>query len=195
MRRIERLVAVACTVVAALYAANAGAVQFTGSQTAPGEWTYTLTYNALDNYSICQANTTITLSGLVGVTQALAPTSTDYTGGLATLNLAWTPQVLNGGTTVVWTHVGSGTGNMGSDMHVYGFKVVAPTATNGTVHVATSGFALDGSCPSTVLDISTSVSGPATTTAEAVPALGRPAIVAFVLLVAVAGAVALRMLL
>jgi hypothetical protein len=195
MQRIIRMVGVACALAAALVAGNAAAVQFTGSQTAPGEWTYTLTYNPNDNYSICQPNTTITLSGLAGVTQALAPTSTDYTDSLATTNLAWTPQVLNGGTTVVWTHAGPGTGNYPTDMHVYGFKVLAPSASDGTVHVATSGFALDGSCPTTVLDISTSVSGPAIATAEAVPALGPPALVAFALLVALAGAVALRALL
>ncbi len=177
-------------IAAIMVAGNVAAVQFTGTQTAPGEWTYTLTYDPNDNYSICQINTTISLSGLAGLTQALAPTSTDFTEPLNTTNLAWTPQVTNGGTVVSWTHVGPGTGNMGGAMHVYGFKVIAPGATNGSVAVVTSGFAKDGSCPTQVLDISTTANGPAL--AEAIPTLGGKAAVLFLLAVAAAGALALR---
>jgi hypothetical protein len=44
---------------------------------------------------------------------------------------------------VVWTHVGSGTGNFGSDMHVFGFSVTAPGAVNGAAAFATTGFSTD----------------------------------------------------
>src|SRR5215475_9961309 len=106
------------------------AVTWTLVQAGPTKWTYTLTFDPFDNYSIFQANTTITMNGLTGVTGAAAPTSTDFTGALDTLNLAWTPQVLNGGTTVVWTHIGSGTGNFGTTKHVFGFSITAPAAPN-----------------------------------------------------------------
>lgn len=40
---------------------------------------------------------------LSGVTAATGPSTTDFSGELDAINLAWTAQVLNGGTTVVWT--------------------------------------------------------------------------------------------
>jgi len=146
-----------------MYACTAGAVQFSGPQTGPNVWTYTLTYDPLDNYSICKANTTITISGLSGVVSAGAPTSTDYSNPTAnTENLKWTPQVLNAGTTVVWTSSGFGTGNSGVSQHVYGFTITG-TGTPGTASFNTSGFARDGTCPTQVLDISGLVAGPTAT--------------------------------
>lgn len=142
-------------------AGEAMAVQFHGIQTAAGEWTYTLTYDPWDNYSVCQASTTITLSGLVGVTQALAPTSTDFPIPQgSTDNLRWTAQVSPGGTMVTWTHTGGGTGNWSVQRYVYGFKVLAPHASTGTVTVSTKGFARDGNCPTLVLDFASSTAGP-----------------------------------
>ena len=48
----------------------------------------TLTFAPLDNYSIFQPTTTITLTGLFGVTTAAGPTSTDFPqGNLDTTNL------------------------------------------------------------------------------------------------------------
>jgi hypothetical protein len=124
------------------------AASFVGTQTGPNEWTYTLTYDPMDNYGIapCGATqATITLSGLVGVVSATAPSSTDFDEPfLNTTNLAWTPQVLNGGTVVTWTHVGSGTGNFGVPKHVFGFKVTTETPrANEIVDVASDGFSLD----------------------------------------------------
>jgi len=121
----------------------ASAVTFTGSQTAPGEWTYTLTFESIDNYSIFQPQTRIILSGLSGVTSATAPTSTEFPDGLNAINLAWTPVVLNGGTVVQWTHQGSGTGNIGGNTRVFGFKVFAAGATSGPVAVVTDGVSRD----------------------------------------------------
>ena len=115
----------------------------------PPTWTYTLTFDPEDNYSIFQANTTITMSGLYGVTTAGAPTSTDFPSG-GDLQLQWTPQVLNGGTTVVWTHVGPGTGNWNQTLHVFGFTITAPSAATGTVSFATSGMSLDSGSQSSV---------------------------------------------
>jgi hypothetical protein len=138
------------------FAAPAGAVSFSGTQTGPTEWTYTLTYDPLDNYAVCPAPgniATITLSGLAGVVSATAPTSTDYDNPfLDAINLLWTPQVSNGGAVVTWTHFGPGTGNFGIQKHVFGFKVfTAAPAVSGTVNVASSGFSLDvsatGPCP------------------------------------------------
>ena len=54
------------------------AVSFSLSSFGGGSWIYTLTYDPLDNYSIFQPTTTITLSGLSGVSGALGPTSTDF---------------------------------------------------------------------------------------------------------------------
>lgn len=140
------LVIVACGLLASA-GQSASAVVFEGSQTAPGEWTYTLTYNAWDNYSITQPSSTITLSGLTGVVSATGPTSTDFPyfpgSTIEPINLAWTPEVLVGGTQVQWTHVGPGTGNFSTDIHVFGFKVLAPSAFDGSVAWATDGFSTD----------------------------------------------------
>ena len=146
---------------------QAKAVHLTLSQAGPPTWTYTLTFDPEDNYSVFQANTTITLSGLAGVTAAGGPTSTDFPGALNTLNLAWTAQVLNGGTMVVWTHAGGGTGNFPTPQHVYGFSVTAPGAQNGVVSFATSGVSRDEGNPlpggGYNLDISGSIAGPSNT--------------------------------
>jgi len=148
----------------------AQAASFVGTQTAPNEWTYTLTYDANDNYSVCGATqATIRLSGLAGVVSATAPTSTDFDppgGHLDTVNLAWVPQVSADGTGVTWTHQGSGTGNFGVAKHVFGFKVVTATARpNSTVRVASDGFSLDTSgVPSCAdRDFIATTSGPAFT--------------------------------
>ncbi len=80
---------------------------------------------------------------------------------LDTTNLAWTPNILNGGTEVVWSHDGYyGTGNFGTAMHVFGFTITAPGAADGTVSIATRGFGVDGQPPITSRDISTTVDGP-----------------------------------
>lgn len=134
----------------ALSAAPAEAVSFIGTQTGPNEWTYTLTYDPLDNYAVCGAPgdvAAITLSGLVGVVVATAPTSTDFDppgGFLDARNLEWVPVVSVGGTVVTWTHLGGGTGNFDVQKHVFGFKVfTASPSVNGTVSVASDGFSLD----------------------------------------------------
>jgi hypothetical protein len=141
---------------------GAWAVIVTGQQVSSTEWTYTVTYEPFDNYAVCpppENVATITLTGLSGVTSATAPTSTDIDTVFSdqtsitlfnSLNLAWVPEVLNGGTKVRWTHLGSGTGNFSIPLHVFGFKVVtAAPARNGTVNVATDGFSFDvsGSVP------------------------------------------------
>jgi hypothetical protein len=136
----------------------AKAAHFDGIQTGPSEWTYTLTYDPQDNYAVCPPPgdiATITLSGLQGVVDATAPTSTDFVpvgGMLDTGNQEWIPEVSADGTSVTWTHNGPGTGNFGIDKHVYGFKVItASPATNGTVDAASEGFSVDvsdtGPCP------------------------------------------------
>lgn len=143
---------------------------FTGTQTSPDEWTYTLDYAPLVNYSIFTSDTTITLTGLYGVTGAGGPTSTSYSNPYGnTVNLDWTPAVLNGGTEVVWTHVGPGTGNYYVDMYVYGFTIDASGAVNGTVSLATNGFSRD-SLPlpdgTYNLDITGTTNGPVSPTPE-----------------------------
>ena len=156
-----------------LFPGVARAVSFDLTAVAPGVWTYTLTYDPLDNYSIFQESTTITLSGLFGVTGATGPSSTDFTEPLNTINLAWTPQVLGGGTSVVWTHIGSGTGNFGGAMHVFGFQVFAPEAATGVASLVTDGFSRDISNPlpngDFELDIDTTVNGPTSPAPTAVP--------------------------
>jgi uncharacterized protein (TIGR03437 family) len=134
------------------------AVHWTGSQTAPGTWTYTLQIDPEDNFNISQATTTITMTGLTGVTAAGPPTSSDFPNPIGTAILAWTPQVLNGGTTVVWSITGGGTGNFSTVQHVFGFTITAPGAPNGTVSFATNGFQVDDNGPR--LDISGTVAGP-----------------------------------
>ena len=108
------------------------------------EWSYDLTFDPLDNYSVFQEFTTITLSGLFGVTSASGPTSTDFPlPFLDAGNLEWTSHVLNGGTEVQWTHDGGGTGNFPTDQHVFGFTLFASGATNGLVSLATDGMSRD----------------------------------------------------
>jgi len=144
--------AVLIPVALAIAGTRASAASFVGTQTGPGEWTYTLTYDPLDNYSICQPSTTITLGGLSGVTAATGPTSTDYSSPeignpfLDGVNLAWTAEVLGGGTAVRWTHLGSGTGNFSIPIRVHGFKVVAAGVANGPATVTSDGFETDTVC-------------------------------------------------
>jgi hypothetical protein len=144
---------------------DAQAAIITGQQISANEWTYDLTFAPLDNYSIFQPTTTITLTGLFGVVNAEGPTSTDFPPGfLDTLNLDWTAAVLNGGTEVQWTHVGGGTGNFSDERHIFGFRVFADGATNGLVSLMTSGLSRDTNNPlpngTFNLDITESVAGP-----------------------------------
>jgi hypothetical protein len=152
---------------------QAQAAHWTLSSAGPPTWTYTLTFDPEDNYNLFQNPTTITMTGLTGVTAAGAPTSTDFpAGSLTTNNLAWTPQVLNGGTKVVWSNSIGGTGNFPVAKNVFGFSITAPTAVNGTVAFATSGVAQDTGTPNS-RDVSGSVSGPAATgSVNTVPAAG-----------------------
>jgi hypothetical protein len=148
--QLRRVLALALFVLAA---PPTQAASFVGTQTGPTEWTYTLTYDPLDNYAVCPAPgdvAKITLSGLSGVVSATAPTS--HTEGLPPGNLDWIPQVSPGGTVVTWTHQGAGTGNFGVPMQVFGFKVSTATPVpNGTVKAASDGFSFDvsvtGPCP------------------------------------------------
>ncbi len=144
---------------------KASAVILTGSQTDLTEWTYDLTYERLDNYSIFQPTTTITLTGLFGVTGATGPISTDFAMDYHDdINLNWSVMVLDGGTAVEWTHVGPGTGNFGVDKHVYGFQIFASGAVDGLATLETDGFSRDTSNPfpdgTYDLDISGTASGP-----------------------------------
>jgi hypothetical protein len=136
------------------------AVQWTLASAGPPTWTYTLTFDPFDNCDLFVSPTTITMSGLTGVTSAGAPTSSDFTGGLDTNNRAFTPSVLNGGTTVVWTNPTCGTGNFGVAKHVFGFTVTAATAFNGTVSFVTNGMAQDTGVPNSI-NISGVIAGPA----------------------------------
>jgi len=142
----------------ALATSAAQAASFDGKQTGPNEWTYTLTYNADDNYAVCPAPgnvAKVTVSGVVGVISATAPTSTDFPTEFGnTVNLQWTPQVAPDGTSVTWTHNGSGTGNFGIPLHVFGFKIATNPDTpvsNSSVRATSTGFSLDvsvsGPCP------------------------------------------------
>ena len=68
--------------------------------------------------------------------------------------------MLGGGTEVVWTHVGSGTGNFGEDKHVFGFTVTAPGASTGIASFVTTGFSTDISNGTIDRNISIQVEGP-----------------------------------
>jgi YVTN family beta-propeller protein len=190
-RSLARALARAGVIVAlfVLAASPAEAASFAGTQTGPNEWTYTLTYDPQDNYAVCPAPgdvAKITLSGLAGVVNASAPTSTDFEDpDISTINLAWAPQVSGGGTVVTWTHQGSGTGNPTVAKHVLGFKVLTATPVpNGTVNVASDGFSFDvsvsGPCPvqpQDDRDFTATTNGPAAfppTVTSAVTDLGRP---------------------
>jgi hypothetical protein len=157
--RVHLLIPVA--ILASAWPAHA--VHFTNSQVGPPTWKYDITFDPEDNYNIFQSPTTITMTGLSGVTAAAGPVSTDFSGILNTINLAWTAQVLNGGTTVVWTNAGGGTGNFGIPKHIFGFSITA-TGANGTVNFATSGFSRDigNALPGGGfnLDISGTIAGP-----------------------------------
>jgi hypothetical protein len=165
--RVSVLSAVVLTTT--LLAVPARAVEFTLDSRVGDVYTYTLTYEPNNNYNQRGVtSTTITLSGLFGVTSAFGPTSTTYPNyvddALKAVNLLWTPQVLNGGTKVVWTNddPNSGTGNFSNDIHVLGFRIVAPNTAVGSVQVQTSGFAFDAEPPhNTDQDISKAVDGPA----------------------------------
>jgi hypothetical protein len=153
---------------------QAQAVQWTLTSAGPPTWTYTLTFDPLDNCNLFVSPSTITMSGLTGVTAAGAPTSSDFTGTLDTNNRNWVPQVLNGGTKVVWTNTTCGTGNFGVAKHIFGFTITAPS-TNGTVSFSTAGIAKDTGVSNSV-DISGSVAGPASTgTPTGTGPVGTPA--------------------
>lgn len=129
-----------------LLAAPAHAVQFALSGVAGDVFSYTLTYDPLDNYAIpgWEDRATIRLSGLTGVVSAAGPTSTSYDDGFGNaINLNWTAEVLSGGTEVVFTHMGPGTGNYDVPMYVYGFSITAPGQVAGVVAFETSGFRTD----------------------------------------------------
>jgi hypothetical protein len=131
------------------------------------------------------------MTGLSGVTAAGGPTSTDFPA-LQAIQLAWTPQVTNGGTTVVWTHVGAGTGNFPTTLHVFGFSITAAGALNGSVSYATSGMSRDVGNPlpggGSNLDISGMVAGPASTaTVASAPALSPIALLLTAVGLALAG--------
>lgn len=138
------------------------AVQWTLTAAGPPTWTYTLTFDPLDNCNLFVSPSTIRMTGLTGVTAAGPPTSSDFTGALDTNNRNWVPQVLNGGTTVVWTNTSCGTGNFAVAKHVFGFTVTAPTALNGAVSFTTTGMAKDTGTSNSI-DISGSVAGPSAT--------------------------------
>jgi uncharacterized protein YjbI with pentapeptide repeats len=143
-----------------------GVPTFTATQSGPAQWTYTLTFAPLVNYSIFQSTTTITLTGLVGVTSAAGPTTTDFpvtvNPDLNAVNLNWSATV-NGGT-VVFTHVGPGTGNFPDFRHAFGFTINASGAGNGTAQLATTGFSRDTTNPlpdgTFNLDITDTANGP-----------------------------------
>ena len=163
-----RFLVTSATALTVLMTATASeAVSFSLSSAGAGVWTYTLTYDPLDNYSRFQPSTTITLSGLSGVTDAFGPTSTDFDpqgGDLDLLNLAWTPAVFGGGTAVNWSNTVGGTGNFDEPKHVFGFTIVAPGAQTALVTLLTDGFSRDLSTPlpdgTFDLDISTDALGP-----------------------------------
>lgn len=146
-----------------LLAAPAHAVQFDLASFASGVYTYTLTYDPMDNYAIpgWEDRATIHLTGLSGVVAATGPTSTSYDNEFGNaVNLAWTAEVLAGGTEVLFTHIGPGTGNYDVPMFVYGFSIEAPGQGVGTVAFATSGFRTDTPEGAFDRDVSGSVSGP-----------------------------------
>jgi hypothetical protein len=170
---------------------QAQAVQWTLTSAGPPTWTYTLTFDPEDNCNLFVSPTTITVSGLTGVTAAGAPTSSDFPPGpLDTNNRAFTPSVLNSGTKVVWSNPTCGTGNFPVAKHVFGFTITAPTGLNGTVSFATTGMARDTGSPNS-LDISGSVAGPAafrTTSVQTAPAASSLTLVLISISLAAVGA-------
>jgi hypothetical protein len=108
---------------------------------------------------------------------------------LDTNNRNWVPQVLNGGTRVVWTNTTCGS-NFGVAKHVIGFTITAATALNGTVSFATTGTAKDTGTTNSI-DISGSVAGPsATGTTTSVPVASPLALTLLSVGLAAAGACA-----
>lgn len=144
------------------------ALDFTGKQISPGVWSYNLTFGVYENYSIGQQYTTITLTGLSGVLSASGPSSTSFPQGpLDTLNLEWTPTVLDKGTSVQWVHDGPGTGNFPGYMFVYDFRIYADTsATEGLATLTTDGFSTDTTHGLRDLDIQGTVNGPVSSIPE-----------------------------
>jgi hypothetical protein len=163
-----------------LLAWQAQAVTFTLASAGPPTWTYTLTFAPEDNYNIFTSPTTITLSGLTGVTAAGGPTSTDLP---QPANLVWTATVSGGGTIVTWSNTGGGTGNFPVTKHIFGFSFNAPTAQPGTVTVVTSGFAKDTGIPNS-LDIA----GPVATNLAALPVMSPVALLVTMIGLGCAGA-------
>jgi hypothetical protein len=146
---------------------RAQAARFDGVQTGAAEWTYTLTYDPLDNYAVCapDAVASIVLSGVHGVAFATGPTSTDFESEvLDVVNLAWWPEVSSDGTAVTWRHFGGGTGNFDVPKHVFGFRVfTAAPAPNGVATVTSTGFSIDRPCPvqpADIRDFTQSTDGP-----------------------------------
>lgn len=132
--------------------------------------------------------TTITLSGLTGVTAAGAPTSTDFPAGpLTTTNLNWTPVVSGGGTTVTWTNPTCGSGNFGVAKHVYGFTVTA-SAPNSNAMYSTHGFAVDTGTVNSI-DVTAFVGGPS---AAPVPIMSPLALLVTAMGLGMAGAYEMR---
>ena len=146
---------------------QAQAVQWTLTSAGPPVWTYTLTFDPLDNCNIFVSPSTITMTGLSGVVIAGTPTGSDFSGSLATNNQNWIGQVQNGGTKVVWTNATCGSGNFGVAKHVTGFTITAPVSSNGNVAFATTGMAKDTGVANSI-DITGSVAGPAAAAAPAV---------------------------
>jgi len=130
---------------AAALAAPANAVDFVLSSHVGDAWTYTLVYDPFDNLSFNETgfHATVTLTGLSGVTAVSGPTSTDFPAAeINDIQLAWTGEILDGGSTVVFTNPRerSGTGNYSTEKHAYGFTLIAPGAVEGEVALATNGF-------------------------------------------------------
>lgn len=165
LRKMLPLTHLAVALATSLAVTASQAVEFKLSGATADTWTYTLTYNPLDNYAIpgLATEATIRLTGLAGVVSATGPVATDFVPDaphLDGINLNWTAQVLNGGTEVVWTHVGPGTGNFDVDKHVFGFSVFAPGATSGAASLQTTGFSTDVTYGSLPRDIQGQVMGP-----------------------------------
>ncbi len=146
---------------------QAQAVTFTLVSAGPPTWTYNLTFAPLDNCDIDTSPTTITMTGLSGVTGAAGPTSSDFAGALDTSNRNWTPAFTS--TSVTWTNPTCGSGNFPVPKTVYGFTITAPSVSSGLASFATHGFQVDGH--GAVVDASGSIAGPSTTTSGAVPVM------------------------
>jgi len=143
MSKLSRLLA--GVGVAAALAAPAHALDFVLASHVGDAWTYTLVFDPYENMSFNETgvHATITLSGLSGVTAITGPTSTDFPiQDLINIQLAWTGEILDGGSTVVFTNPlnRSGTGNPSTQKHTYGFTLIAPGSVSGEAAVATNGF-------------------------------------------------------